>query len=353
MKYRLTNDGDVIADSLTDKCTSCINNASETNATLATKCPLLGGTRRRGLIKSEESEIFLCSPEKDDVNSKRNFRAKANAFLSVSAHLEKSRDQISTELNKRTRRLIHNLTTINAQSIQELYNFIPQDVLTKNIDYQLKNIQKALKSEFHEASKLFLRITKNNLRMKTEFSVFKTMYEQKSPPTFRKHAVQKVVLNVLHTFFSDFTDHDVRVKVQDFPRQVDLDYETFSVAIFHIIENAAKYIMPNSTLSISFSPQKSDIHITFEMLSLPVRDDEVANLCTEGFSGELAHKLQLAGDGIGMFRTKRLLRLNNGDIIFENNIKPRENTNKSGFDYEWNRIRIILNRGKKGSLKKS
>ena len=60
------------------------------------------------------------------------------------------------------------------------------------------------------------------------------------------------------------------------------------------------------------------------------------NIFIEGVSGELAKKLDLAGDGIGMYLVKRLLGLNNAKIEVKRNLDPRLAQKQVGVEFENN-----------------
>ncbi|MEW6076562.1 MAG: hypothetical protein AB1724_01990 [Thermodesulfobacteriota bacterium] len=249
---------------------------------------------------------------------------------------------MAAAFNQQMKRLLHNLTSLNAHCIQEIFDLVSQDTLTKNISQQLKTVQNVLKASPQKAARTILRIAKNNLAMKSEFVAMRYLEDASPHPQLRVHQIQKVVLNVLHAFFQDFTDHSVRVYVNDSPFTVLLDYDTFHVALYHVFDNATKYIMPNSELIVSFEAKDGRVKVVLDMLSLPISPQELARLGEEGFSGSLAIRLQLAGHGLGMFRTKRLLTVNRGLLNVQPNISPSKVIKHNGITYEYNRFVFSL-----------
>ncbi len=115
-------------------------------------------------------------------------------------------------------------------------------------------------------------------------------------------------------FFVDFNKFDVSVNVGDYYNKAKLDFETFQVAIYHIIENAAKYVMPNTHLDISFALNENSHTIVFDMKSFYIPKDEVQKIFIEGYSGNIAKETNRAGNGIGMYRVKQLITLNRATI---------------------------------------
>jgi len=210
--------------------------------------------------------------------------------------------------------LVHNLTTINGKTIQEVYDLVPQEVLTSDFNSQISKITKIIDENPRETALMFLRLAKHNIHMKSEFSIYKKLDRVNPTLEKRKHPIHKVLMNVLHSFFVDFSDKDVYVNVGECRSSVNCDYETLQVALYHLIENASKYVKPNSTVEIFFSEKDNNLDIHFKMSSLYIEECEYSELFVEGFSGKEAKKTFKDGDGIGMWRIKQMLILNDFDI---------------------------------------
>lgn len=342
MKYALQDSaGKQIAGNLLPPCMDCMS-ANRTGKTSRLRCPADGQTRRSGLVVSSLGRVWMCSPLKEDIESKRLFLFRMNAHLSVLQHVAEMRAELAASFNQKLTHLLHNLTSLNAHAIQDVYALVDQEVLTKQLTEQLKLIQNAMKASPSKAARTFLRIAKNNLAMKSEFAAMRFLDETSPRPRFRNHPIRKVVLNVLHSFFPDFTDHQIRVTVHDCAAIVPLDYDSFHCAIYHLIDNAAKYAMPDSEIIVAFVDGKDQFRIVFDMLSLRIPADEVSRIGDEWFSGSLPRSLDLAGNGVGMFRAKRLLAANDGRFLIEANIAPERARKHDGVWYEENRFTVVL-----------
>jgi K+-sensing histidine kinase KdpD len=212
-------------------------------------------------------------------------------------------------------RLVHNLISINGHNIQEVYDLLPQEILSTNWRNQIVNIEKELKFNPKKAALLFLRIAKNNIQMKSEFSIYRKLdREDTASLDIKEYPIKKVLLNVLHTFFADFSNNNIYVEVKDFFGKVKIDYETIQVVFYHLIENALKYARPNSNITIEFIQKKDDISVDFIMSSTHIYPNEREAIFQEGFSGKLAKIMEKNGDGIGMWRIRQIMELNNGMI---------------------------------------
>tara|TARA_R100000687_G_scaffold79828_1_gene74483 strand:- start:363 stop:902 length:540 start_codon:yes stop_codon:yes gene_type:complete len=149
--------------------------------------------------------------------------------------------------------------------------------------------------------------------MRSEFSIYRKIERDDNIELDKKeHNLRNVLLNTLHTFFSDFSKRNIYVEVNDFYFKVKFDYETIQVAFYHLIENASKYTLPNTKISINASEEEETINLKFQMISANVSPDEESAIMKEGVSGEMAKKMSLQGDGIGMWRINQMIEINDG-----------------------------------------
>jgi len=109
----------------------------------------------------------------------------------------------------------------------------------------------------------------------------------------------------------DFSDKDVIVKVNEYDGRINIDYETMHVALYHIIENAAKYVRPKTNLFINFKENTHTLKVEFVMESLFIEELEKDRIYEEGYSGLNVKNIGKQGEGIGMYRILRLVKLNN------------------------------------------
>jgi hypothetical protein len=238
-----------IAANLTNECLKCYSNTNYTGKTI--DCPLYNTKRRNGKIINNNGTTFLCC---SSTRTTKLFKGKLEALSYAYYDLNLPINTIKTELKiteqKRVNRLVHNLTTINAKNIQEIYDLVSQEQLANSFNNQIPKISEIVKANPRNTALMFLRLAKHNLHMKSEFSIYRKL--DRANPTLekRKHRIHKVLMNVLHSFFIDFSDKDVYVNVGECRSSINCDYESLQVAIYHLIENASKYVKPKSNMTI-------------------------------------------------------------------------------------------------------
>lgn len=337
MKVRLiSHGGSEVLNEFTSLCDPCIRNCNASSLKLT--CPIFNDERRIGKIKSEQGEGFACTDNKDLLKSSKVFRKEHATRLTGIDQLEKAKEKISFD----TKKLIHNLTKTNGHNIQELYALVPQDILTQNLSQQLQTIQDIIITDPKEAAMTFLRIAKNNAAMKTEFSVFSKLFSGNPSLHKKRHPVRKVTLNLFHIFFQKFKEVGVYVAFDENNDYLIFDYESIHVSLYHLIDNAVKYILPQSNFHVHFKKGEKDFSIILDMISLRIEEDEKDKLMEEGFSGRSATLLNLAGDGIGLGRVSKILALNDAELIISNNIKPTKSRKTGGYWYDNNLFEIRL-----------
>jgi|TARA_B100001063_G_scaffold242729_1_gene271968 signal transduction histidine kinase len=300
-----------------------------------------GATIRAGVLNNSSFTVYGFTSDKDFLKSSQKFKTQLNVILNATDSIDEIIDSAKKSTNKSTSRLIHNLTTLNAHNIQEIYSLIPQDGVSRNMRNQISFAENIVKDEPKETAVTLLRIAKNNASMKVEFSVFKKLFDSNPELQRRKHNIHKVLMNMFYLFFPDFTDKNVKVIVGDESTHMAyFDYESVHVALYHIIENAAKYIKPNSTLNIDIGSNGDHSQISMDMMSTEIKESEVEKIFLEGVSGDLPSKIGKAGEGIGMYRAKNIIELNSGSISVTPYPKTLEET--LGFKFQRNVFAINL-----------
>jgi hypothetical protein len=301
-----------------------------------------GANLRAGVISDKYGTVVAFSSKSDYIKSSTKFSTALNVIFDTSKNITDIIGRAQSSINKSTSRLIHNLTSLNAHNIQEIYSLIPQENVSQKIVGQRSFVENIVKKNPKETALLLLKIAKNNAAMKAEFSVFRKLFDSNPDLLIREHNVHKVLMNVFYLFFSDFTDKDVVVKVGDNKNKhfAIFDYESFHVATYHIIENAAKYIKPNTNLDVEIKNVDGFVEIDFDMLSLEIESREANAIFDEGVSGSLAFKSGKSGDGIGMSRAKKILELNSGSVSVEPHCDTVEKY--MGINYQRNIFTVSL-----------
>jgi hypothetical protein len=330
----ISSSGEIIVDNLTENCRNCLNSC-DFEGKLIEHCPEYGGQRRQGVKSTSRCQTFFCCYK---TKTTKLFKSKIESLCYTYPDIKIPIEQIKKEEQKKVNRLVHNLTSINAHNIQEIYDLVPQDVLAQNWKTQLNYIKEEILKDPDKAALMFLRIAKHNTHMKSEFSIYKKIEkDENSQLEIRQHKLRNVLLNTLHTFFSDFTKRDVYVEVAEFFYQLMFDYETIQVAFYHLLENTSKYTFPKSKVIVTADEETEYIILQFYMLSAYVSLEESKEIMKEGISGNMAKKMGANGDGIGMWRINQMMEINNGK--FEVEFGPIKTT-KMGFDFADNTFRL-------------
>ncbi|MCL2290725.1 MAG: ATP-binding protein [Bacteroidetes bacterium] len=312
--YILDEHSKVIVGNLTVECEVCYQQCTSIGC-LVQSCKLYNRNRRQGLVTNAKCKIFFC----DITKTTKLFREKINALLYAFPDISFIKNEIEKRIRdfeqKKVNRLVHNLSSINARNIQSIYNIVPQDVLSSNWRNQIEFIRKEMVNNPDKVANTLLRLSKNNIHMKSEFSIYRKLErEEKTRLEFKSYQLKTIILNVLHTFFVDLSNNGIFVNVEDYFGKVKIDYETIQVAIYHLLDNATKYTKSNSTVDITFNEYQNKINANFIMTSIYVKPEERQSVFNEGISGSIAKEMGRNGDGIGMWRIKQMLKLNNGEF---------------------------------------
>lgn len=301
---------------------------------------LLEGRLRGGVMLSKSGTVFGFSNDQGYLRSTKKFRTTLEVILNSIDFVVDAVRTHSESTNANTRRLIHNLTSLNAHNIQEIYSLVPQELLASKSSGHIAEVQRIVSESPRDVALALLAIAKTNLSMKTEFSVFKNLFNSQPSLQRKKHVVHKVLMNVLYLFFPDFTDKDVHVYVTESTLSAWFDYESFHVALYHLIDNASKYVRPHSDVNIVIEDRNEWVVLSFKMRSLKILKNEVPKLFDEGFSGGLAEKTGKSGSGIGTSLIKKVVELNHGTVHVK--IYPETSETLMGIEYQDNVFEVVL-----------
>jgi len=337
IRYRITDpDGNIIFCNLHEKEKEKITRINSRSQKIE------AANLRAGMASNQHGTVVAFSSDKSYVKSSSKFSTALNVILDSTKMINEVIKEAHTSINRSTSRLIHNLTSLNAHNIQEIYSLVPQENVSQKISGQLSYVKNIVKDKPKETALLLLSIAKNNAAMKAEFSVFRKLFDNNPNLQIREHNVHKVLMNIFYLFFPDFTDKKVTVDFGDDKNKylACFDYESFHVAIYHIIENAAKYIKPKTSLNVEIKDADEFIEIHMDMISLEIKEGEADRIFEEGVSGELACRIGKSGNGIGMNRAKKILELNSGTV----SVRPLCNTVEAfiGVNYQRNIFIISL-----------
>ncbi len=228
-------------------------------------------------------------------------------------------------------------------STQEFYALAPQSRLAR-LPYhdQLDEVERIISQDPRGAAKALLRIQKNNVASKCEFGSYEKFNDTNPSLDLQVHDIRRVLLNILHPFFPDFSDKGIYVETQWSEAKIRLDYETFQVAVFHLIDNAVKYTAPHTPFNIFMSYENSSFVVSFEMTSLGISDADAVRIFSDGYSADGSRQLGKSGYGLGLGIAKKLLALNNARLIVARSIDPASVLRINGQQYERNAFQIWI-----------
>ena len=337
----LNKDGGKIYDNLPsileDHFKACKNHNELIEYSMITKKKM-----RNGFIITEFGTAYLISDELELVDRPRYFMEKLRVYSEHLKEINLIKEDLRTVIQTDSRRLVHNITSINAHIIQEIYLLVPEEKLSSNYREILEIIKEYLANDTDAAASAYLRIAKNSIAMKAEFTVFKKLYGEKPILQKQHHDIRKVLLHVLHVFFQDFKELDVRVQVGDKGKLLMIDFETVRVALYHLIDNTAKYIYPDTDFRIRFLDEPNKFIVAFDMISMEIKRHELENIYKDGVSGENAKQTKKNGDGLGIPIICNILKLHNAEIIIHPDQHPPIHRRLNGVNYVRNLFEIVF-----------
>ena len=282
--------------------------------------------------------LFLCSSKSITKTSKLFDGKIAMLMYSIPSIIQVQEIAKHNERQK-YERVVHNLKTLNAQSIQTQYKLIPQQVISDNYDRIYDYVLDEVTNNPKAATLTILRLAKNNAHMKTEFTTHEKLSMDSPILSFQEHNIRSVILNVYHSFEIDFNDNNCSFKISDNNAKVRIDYDTIRVALYHMFSNAVKYMHESTKLYVEIDNDVDRTIVSFKMCSLSINEEEIEKIFEDGYSGINTKNKNKNGKGLGMGLIKKSLFLNKAYLKI---IRGTKNTKYKGEYYSDNIFKIIF-----------
>lgn len=309
-------------------------------------CHATSERRRRAVTSTSLGTLYLCSNE--TVKSARLFREKIRALTEVIPLIAETKEAAIRDSSDHVHRLVHNLVTLNARTIQTVYRAVPQDIFGERDRESLIAAVASRLSDPEQTALLVISLLKNATLEKTEFDVFSKLHEQE-PVSLSRYHIHKIFMLVLSTYWDALREKEVYVQVGKCQDRVYVDRDTIAASLVHLLDNAVKYILPKSVLKVSFDSDEERVRLVLDMVSLRIHPHEFSKIGREGFSGSEPNKIDRQGEGRGLFLVNELLALSDSSLTVEYDCKKDLRVHRVGIDFENNRFSVSMPRGKQGS----
>lgn len=218
-------------------------------------------------------------------------------------------------IDKRVDRLFHNLRSIYAHCTQLTDSILPISGRGNATD-AIRQLESFLLSEPSKAALLIFKLNKQIIALGTELTIYNMLNGANLELDFCDISIYSMVRNVASGFFAELNEKKNYINIDNSYVKAHFDFQTIEVALYYIIENAVKYVLPNSKIHVSFESTTDWEIVRFRMMSLYVDPTEVDRIFDEGYSGFESKKGGLHGKGLGMYQARKLTEMNGGTLTF-------------------------------------
>lgn len=315
MHCRIWDENRTWYDNVELPCETCFN---EINSELEQRiCSCSGELHRIGKSVAHKKNICICCSTSECKNNKRFvekfslIKSEIPFLMTFMKEMEQKYAQIERE---KYSQIVHNLKSLNAQSISTQSLFIPQDLRHNKYRNLFSIVEDKVKSNPREATITLLKLAKNNNHVKTEFSTHEKLSFE-NPVLFKQfHNITTVILNVYHSFDMEFKEKGINLVIEDNGIVVNFDFDTIRVALYHIFSNAIKYMKPNTNLEVVSSIGEDCVDVVFSMTSMHIQPGERDKIFNDHYSGIQAVEHKLNGHGLGLGYIRKAALLNGGEF---------------------------------------
>lgn len=297
---------------LIDACSACIEGTDKTSGVI--KCPYYREERRLGRRETRDgASIFLCTNR--DHKSSKVFAQYITAVLDAVRVAATCVREQTERVNRSFRDFVHNVTTLNTQSSQELYSIFPEEIFRDDRRRFMQAVAATVNGRTNDVSQLIVNIAKNHRLVKNEFFAYRKASGE-VPLRLDYGIIHPIIRLVLNVYYVEFGNRSIRVDLGDSYMRVTYDYELLASCLIYIVDNASKYTMSESTLSISFGTVCDTLQVRFSMTSMKIESSEMQSIFDHGISGLYPKQTGRSGSGIGLCRAKQYMQAMGGDLLY-------------------------------------
>lgn len=143
VRYRfLDNEGRILFSNLNTDESACIEKINTRTMLISRVKPTLRGRR----IENSYGTVYAVTSNQDYIRSSKKFTTTLEALANTLGTFNEITEEQRNKHNNNTSRLLHNLRTINAHNIQEIFSVVPQDVLSEGAArHQVTIVQEVVK----------------------------------------------------------------------------------------------------------------------------------------------------------------------------------------------------------------
>jgi signal transduction histidine kinase len=286
---------------------------------------------RNAFRESEDAEIRLVIVEdKELANSTRGISRVANTYLSLVPQFQEIERRQRQHFDVIIGRFAHNLVDIDRKVKGHLERLAPDTLREKTYadfrDIVEERIKNNTQSDANDICQIAHRATDLEAQI-AGLRVISGLADEIAPSLIDAN-ILRTLRRLQQPFLSELEKKhihiDNRIDMGEADRRkVRIDPQLLNVALSQFFNNAVKYALPESAIVIDAIFESESCIVKIEMDSLLIEPYETDKIFQEKYKGRNARKLP--GSGIGMFMTRRALRIMKADI----EVQPQASTERT------------------------
>lgn len=227
MYYHITSlTNDIIASNLPPELWSEANRC--VNVSVSELCPIKNKKKRHGVILSDEIRLYLCTYDENITN--KIFKRYQETAAFFGAELIQHKKNITRECRDQVSILKHNISTQNADIVQEFEMLFPQESLNPKDTRanQLEAVCSIVSSHVSEVAKSLYRIWKSSGLIRNEIAVYNMLTSDNPSDDLQilPHQIHKLILRALSPRWIDLKAKNVTVDVRPCNKLVAIDFRS-------------------------------------------------------------------------------------------------------------------------------
>lgn len=295
------------------------------------------GELRNIYRKTDEGAVQIIAGENSLLfQGNKSITRTCSVYLSFIPYFKQIRTSNRQHFDSIIRRFAHNLIKFQTRFKGNFARLISDTARERTFAEFQEEVKRRIESNTNIAAQDVCQMSHRAVDLDAQIETLRIISGYADSPSKNnkiKVNLQKTIFRLVNPFVEELRGRKIEVEVIIPPvvsgdDKVFVDPGLFNAAIWQLLDNASKYVLEGTNISISATLNSNPKKLELEMISVCIDTDELESIFLEGTKGR--HSGKKGESGIGLFIVRKVLNLMGSKIHVQNQGFEKDN---DGFPY--------------------
>lgn len=276
----------------------------------------VSGRYRNAFRESDNGAVRLLFHRNNaELQGSKSISRACAIYLSLVPKFEKIAQAERQHSDALLKRFAHNLTHLQRRTKDTMNELVSDKARARPYKEFKEEVEKRIVANTSHAADVLCQMSHRTVDLDAQIETLRIISgfaDESAPSVPLLTDLRRAMFRLTNPFVDELRRNKVELELRITQATSDkskvlLTHSLFGAAVWQLLDNAVKYVLPGSTIVISALPDSRPQKLTIEMTSVRIDDDEYVKIFSERYTGR--HAKNKAGSGIGMFIVSKALSL--------------------------------------------